>query len=49
MPVGGLSHLSAARVLPGKAGLRVMDGYHRSDDELHELTYVDIDTFLATF
>ncbi len=45
----GLSRSSAARAPPGKAGSRVMDGYHRSDDEPHELTYVDIDTFLATF
>ena len=28
---------------------RGMDGYHRSDGEPNELTYVDMDTFLATF
>jgi len=49
VPVGGLSRSSAARAPPGKAGSRVMDGYHRWDDEPHELTCVDIDTFLATF
>ena len=27
---------------------RGMDGYLRSDDEPHELTCVDMDTFLAT-
>ena len=49
VPVGGLSRSSAARAPPDKVGSRVMDGYHRSDEEPHELTCVDIDTFLATF
>ncbi len=46
--VGGLWHSSSARAPPDGGG-DSMDGAHHSDGAPHELTYVDMDTFLANF
>ena len=45
----GLRRCSAARAPPANAGSRRMEGAGPSDREPHELTYVDMDTFLANF
>ena len=49
VPVGGLWRSSAARAPPSDGGGEGMEGAGCSDGEPNELTYVDMDTFLATF
>ena len=49
VPVGGLWCSSVARSPPSDGGVEGMEGAGCSDGEPNELTYVDMDTFLATF
>ena len=46
--VGGLWRSSAPRAPPDGGG-DSMDGANHSDGAPHDLTYVDMDTFLANF
>ena len=48
VPVGGLWQASAPRAPPDADGL-VQEFDSASSDQLQELTYVDMDTFLANF
>ena len=45
----GLWRSSAARAPPANANRDGMDRARRSDSEPNELTYIDMDTFLANF
>ena len=47
--VGGLWRSSAPRAPPATAHQEGMEVSRRSDSESNELTYIDMDTFLANF
>ena len=47
--VGGLWRSSASRASPSPAHRDGVDGAHSSDSDPNELTYIDMDTFLANF
>ncbi len=47
--VGGLWRWSAPRAPPADGKGNGVDGAGRPETEPHELTYVDMDTFLANF
>ena len=49
VPVGGMWRSSAARGPPSDGRGERMEGARCSDGDPNELTYVDMDTFLATF